>query len=503
MPDKCRQPIVMIHGWGADSRIWGSFKQSLKAYGEAHTLDLPGCGDSAPLEDFSEANLLRWMASSLPDNCYLVGLSLGGMLCRAFAAQYPERVAGLITISSNLQFVASEDYSDAMAGDDFKNFLTSWTQDSQVCLKRFAGLQSQGDSQQRQLIRLLRGMESHIDSVAGTELLALLGRMDNRFCMAKIQCPSLNLFGQVDALVPVAAAENMADSVIIPAAGHLPHLTATDAVAEKIGHFFNSQRYRLDKEKVAESFGRAAQRYDAVAQLQHRIGEQLLRSISLADCSQSIIDLGCGTGYHSVQLQARFPNAKVTGVDISAGMLAYAQARYPAGHWLRSDAENLDLASASQHLIFSNFALQWCDDLTRLAKELYRVLAMQGQLFIAVPGPDTLVELRAAWAEVDDGVHVNRFASLQHWQTAFAQAGFTTVNLQTSVVTEQHQSVRELLLELKNVGAHNNNAGKANHLTGKRQLKALYNAYEQFRLPDGTLPATWEIISGYIVKDLA
>ena len=111
------------------------------------------------------------------------------------------------------------------------------------------------------------------------------------------------------------------------------------------------------------------------------------------------------------------------------------------------------------------------------------------------------MELRAAWAEVDDGVHVNRFASLQQWQTAFTEAGFNTVNLQSSAVTEQHQSVRELLLELKNVGAHNNNAGKANHLTGKRQLKALYNAYEQFRLPDGTLPATWEIISGYIVKD--
>ena len=85
-------------------------------------------------------------------------------------------------------------------------------------------------------------------------------------------------------------------------------------------------------------------------------------------------------------------------------------------------------------------------------------------------------------------------------RTAFIEAGFKTVNLQSSVEIEHHQSVRELLLELKNIGAHNNNAGKANHLTGKRQLKALYNAYEQFRLPDGTLRATWEIISGSMVK---
>lgn len=501
MPSKLKRPIVMIHGWGTDSQIWGSFKQSLDSYAEVNTLDLPGFGDAPSLDDYSEASLISWMAHSLPSHCYLIGLSLGGMLCRAFAAQYPERVAGLITISSNLQFVASEQYPHAMAADNFNSFTDSWAEDSQACLKRFAGLQSQGDIQQRQLIRILRGMESKIDTVAGKELLALLGRLDNWPTMAKIQCPSLNIFGQIDALVPLAAAEQIADSVIIPGAGHLPHLTATDDVVEKISHFFESQRYRLDKEKVAESFGRAAKRYDAVAQLQHRIGEQLLNSISPVDCPENIVDLGCGTGYHSVQLQARFPASRVTGVDISPGMLAYAQNCYPACYWLCSDAENLDLASASQDLIFSNFALQWCDDLPRLAAELYRVLAVNGQLYIVVPGPQTLVELRAAWAEVDDGVHVNRFARLQQWQAAFTEAGFNTINLQSSAVTEQHQSVRELLLELKNVGAHNNNAGKANHLTGKRQLKALYNAYEQFRLPDGALPATWEIISGYIFKD--
>jgi hypothetical protein len=37
-------------------------------------------------------------------------------------------------------------------------------------------------------------------------------------------------------------------------------------------------------------------------------------------------------------------------------------------------------------------------------------------------------------------------------------------------------------------------------MTGKQQLKALYNAYESWRLASGELPASWEIISGTIVK---
>ena len=97
-------------------------------------------------------------------------------------------------------------------------------------------------------------------------------------------------------------------------------------------------------------------------------------------------------------------------------------------------------------------------------------------------------------------MHINRFASLQQWQGALAAAGFSSIELTSEPLIEQHQSVRELLLELKNVGAHNNNAGKSLAVTGKQRLKALYNAYENYRLANGELPATWEIISGVVSK---
>ena len=504
MPKKPQQPVVMIHGWGTDSQIWQSLPERLSATRgqccQIQTLDLPGFGDTPTLDEYTEASLVNWLAKQLPSHCYLIGLSLGGMLCRAFAAQYPERVAGLITISSNLKFVANEQYPHAMERHDFDGFLSSWTENSQTCLKRFTGLLAQGDTHQRPLIRQLRSIEPKIDPLAGAGLLQLLGSLDNQPHMTQIQCPSLNVFAEFDALVPVAAAANIENTQIISGAGHLPHLTAADQLIEVVDDFFESQSYRLDKQKVAESFGRAAQKYDVVAQLQHRIGEELLNSIPNHQTPANILDLGCGTGYHSVQLQDRFPQSQVTGVDISPGMLAYAETQYPDCTWLCSDAEQMDLATGSQQLIFSNFAVQWCDNLARLSAELHRVLAAEGQVYLVVPGPQTLLELRHAWAQVDEGIHVNRFASLQEWKAVLTEAGFNKVTLESNLVTEQHQSVRELLLELKNVGAHNNNAGKANHLTGKQQLKALYNAYDNYRLPDGTIPATWEIISGVITK---
>jgi malonyl-CoA O-methyltransferase len=491
-------PLVLVHGWGADSHIWGSLPQQLSQWVDIITLDLPGFGDSAPIADYSESSLLGWLGDALPSYCSMLGLSLGGMLCRSFAHQYPERVSALITIGSNRQFVASKDYPSAMAPSDFNAFIDSWQTDPTACLKRFIGLQAQGDQQQRQLMRELRSYQTAIDHRSGQDLLKLLGAL--RSPNSVLQVPVLNLLGEQDALVPLDAAQYIDDMGIIPGAGHLPHLSAPAQVLGQIERFMDCQRYQPDKPKVAESFGRAAAKYDRAAQLQHRVGEQLLDSLS--GHPSRIVDLGCGTGYHSAQLQQRFPKAHITGVDLSPGMLAYAESKHgTAGlNWLCGDAEALPLSSGSQSLIFSNFALQWCGQLRRLARELFRVLEPQGQLVFAVPGPDTLLELRQAWAQVDGDIHVNHFASLSHWEEAFASAGFCRINLKSHRLAEQHQSVRALLLELKEVGAHNNNIGKSAKMTGKQRLKALYNAYEQYRLPNGEIPATWEIISGVVTR---
>jgi malonyl-CoA O-methyltransferase len=494
------QPLVLVHGWGMDSQIWAELPQQLSQFADVITLDLPGFAESPVLQSYSETDLHQWMDEILPERCYLMGLSLGGMLCNGFAARYPQRVAGLICLSSNIHFVASESNPAALDNQLYLGFLDAYNKDPDSCLKRFAGLQAQGDQQQRQLIRQLRSMQVTLDNHSGALLLQLLGEIDNRAALAQLRCPTLAILGHGDALVPVASAEQIAnlngkiEIAIIEGAGHLPHRTQPDNVIKKIKSFLERQLYALDKAKVADSFGRAAHKYDGAALLQHQVGEEMIAGLVPNSELKKLVDLGCGTGYHCAQLQAQFPSAEVTGVDLSPAILAYAASQYPEGNWLCGDAEDLPLADQSQELIFSNFALQWCSDLPRLCGELLRVLKPGGQLCFAVPGPQTLSELRVAWQQVDAEVHVNRFYAISDWQAALEQAGFSQIELQTTNRIQQHSSVRELLMELKNVGAHNNNAGKQNTLTGKQHLQALYAAYEDFRQADGTIPATWEII---------
>ena len=171
-------PIVLVHGWGANSEIWQSLPEKLSEYADVYTIDLPGFGESPAIEEYTEQSLNDWLYGQLPQTCCLIGLSLGGMLCRSFTAQYPNKVIGLITISTNLKFVADSQYPDAMPSSDFELFSAIWDQNPSACLNRFSGLQAQGDSQQRQLIRQLRTMNSIIESGAGREMLNLLARMD-------------------------------------------------------------------------------------------------------------------------------------------------------------------------------------------------------------------------------------------------------------------------------------------------------------------------------------
>lgn len=502
-------PIVLIHGWGADSQVWGSLPEMLTEYSDIMTLDLPGFGLSPPLAEYSETVLLDWLARVLPERCYLVGLSLGGMLATTFAAIYPARVAGLVTVSSNLSFVQREGWDRAMPQSVFEQFFQSWHDDAESCLKRFMGLQSQGDVQERQLIRQLRGFQSGYETSAWGGILSLLATLDNREPVTRLQCPVLAILGDKDTLVPASVArdiEQLNDQIslkVVAKASHLPHLSCPQELGSILGGFFDDCRYHLDKAKVAESFGRAAKRYDSAAKLQHRIGEQLIQLIPEKEIQSGILDLGCGTGYHSCQLKARFPEARVLGVDISPGMLGYAATRFPEGEWLCSDAEDLTLPDASQNIVFSNFALQWCTNLDRVSGEIYRVLALGGELYFAVPGPRTLTELRSAWSTVDDHVHVNRFFSVDDWTESLLRAGFEGVDVSHEQHVEAHESVRELLLELKAVGAHNINGGKQAAMTGKERLQKLYRAYEVFRLPNGSFPASWEIIVGRARKPMA
>jgi malonyl-CoA O-methyltransferase len=255
--------------------------------------------------------------------------------------------------------------------------------------------------------------------------------------------------------------------------------------------------FRLEPREVARAFGAASHRYDAAAQLQKDVRSELLsRAYALQLAPRVVLDLGTGTGDAAVQLKRRFRSAAVIAADISAQMLEQSRRR---SHWWRpircveADARVLPFESASVDLLFTNLMLQWVDPPDAALAEMRRVLRPGGLLLASSFGPETLQELRAAWATVDDAVHVNRFVDVHDLGAALQRAGFVEPVLDVDRHVHHYADVRALMRELKSIGAHNVNAGRSRAMTGKSRFANLQAAYEQLRVPEG-LPATWQVV---------
>lgn len=256
----------------------------------------------------------------------------------------------------------------------------------------------------------------------------------------------------------------------------------------------------IDKRRVAESFGRAAPSYDQAAAFQRQVGAHLLARLPGRFAPQTIVDLGCGTGYFSRALAERY-RQPVVGLDLAEGMLRFARSQPgPVRDWVVADAEALPLRPGSQDLIFSSLALQWCPDLGRALREASLALRPGGCLALSTLVEGTLTELQQAWQAVDGFVHVNRFMPLADLQGLLAAAGFGRWHCEIEEHVLHYEQLSALTQELKALGAHNLNPGRPGGLTGRARLRALTQAYEGFRQPAG-LPATYQVAQILLFKE--
>lgn len=254
----------------------------------------------------------------------------------------------------------------------------------------------------------------------------------------------------------------------------------------------------IDPNVVRRAFARAAARYDATAVLQHEVEARLLERVDeLGIAPARVLDLGAGTGGGTASLRKRFGAALVVALDQALPMLREAGRR--RGWWkpfqrVAGDANALPLREASLDLVFSSLCLQWCPDLPRVFGELRRVLKPGGALLFTTFGPETLHELRGAWAAADGAPHVNRFADLPEIGDALLAAGFRDPVVDLDTITVTYRDARTLMRELREIGAGNADAARPRGLTGKARLARVLAAYEAHRRADGTLPATYEVI---------
>lgn len=266
----------------------------------------------------------------------------------------------------------------------------------------------------------------------------------------------------------------------------------------------------IDKRSLRQAFEEAAPTYDAAAVLQNEVCRRMLGRLEyIKHCPATILDAGCGTGNALAGLGKCYPEARLIALDLAVAMLRRARGRLPwwkglFAHGVQAvcaDIECLPLGDASIGMVWSNLALQWLNDLPRAFAEMRRVLLPGGLLMFSTFGPDTLKELRRAYQDADRHTHVNRFIDMHDIGDLLVNGGFGDPVMDMECFTLTYDDVRQLMRELKAIGAHNVTRGRPGGLSGRSVLTTVTRNYEALRR-DGKLPATFEVVYGHAWKPL-
>jgi len=237
---------------------------------------------------------------------------------------------------------------------------------------------------------------------------------------------------------------------------------------------------------------------------------------------QRVLDAGCGEGADLALLQKDYPAAQVIGIDAALAMASAAREQAApalrslnqmlsrllparagggirAAEVLTGDFGNLPFGPNSLDLVWSNLALHWHPQPDRVFAEWRRVLRVEGLLMFSNFGPDTLRELRAAYAEVDEHPHVLPFVDMHDFGDQLVEAGFSTPVMDMEVIKVTYDTAEALLADVRALGG-NPLATRARGLRGRAAQARLLAALEKGRDATGKLVLSFEVIYGHAFR---
>jgi pimeloyl-[acyl-carrier protein] methyl ester esterase len=241
-------PLVLLHGWGLNLRVFDGLRALLSQRHTVTALDLPGHGASPWPQDYTPERQLQLIAAQLPADATLIGWSLGGQLALQLAGRPACAVRRLVLIASTPRFVQEADWPHGLPAPRYRQFAAALERDGAATVTSFLELQVRADRcAQATLAALRRALEEHgsAQPQALQAGLALLGQMDLRALAPTVHLPTLLIAGQSDRITPSSGAHALsallpcARLLELPRTGHAPFISGCRTVAEAIQQFLD------------------------------------------------------------------------------------------------------------------------------------------------------------------------------------------------------------------------------------------------------------------------
>lgn len=232
-------PLVLLHGWGLNSRVFDPLVARLGARFDITRIDLPGHGRSPEpaglaASGWSHAAVAEHLLAAMPPRANLLGWSLGAQFAIEIAARAPQRVASLLLVSATPRFAAAADWAWGGPAQLLDAFAGQLRADWRATVRDFLDLQVRGSRNAGATLATLQAaLAAHGEPLPAAlqRSLALLHAGDLRERLAQVVAPTLVVAGQYDRVVHPQASQALA--ALLPAGryaelarcGHAPFLS--------------------------------------------------------------------------------------------------------------------------------------------------------------------------------------------------------------------------------------------------------------------------------------
>ncbi len=241
--------VIMLHGFGSSLHTWEPWALGLQDHFRVIRIDLPGAGltGADPSGDYSDlhtVDLLKGLMDQLGvAKASFVGHSMGGRMAWRFAAEQPQRVERLVLVAPD--GFASPGFEYGKAPE-----VTAPVRAMQYILPRFVLKMSLQPAYANPKLMSEEVVTRYWDMMRAPDVRpALIQRMqqlvlqDPQPLLARITAPTLLVWGEQDAMIPIANAQDYlraipgAKLVTFPGVGHLPHEEAPAATLPAVRSF--------------------------------------------------------------------------------------------------------------------------------------------------------------------------------------------------------------------------------------------------------------------------
>jgi pimeloyl-ACP methyl ester carboxylesterase len=238
---KMAKTIVLLHGFGASLHTWDAWARELDVNYRVIRFDLPGAGltGADPSGNYSDARGVQILATLLDEldvaQAVVVGHSMGGRLAWRLAAEQPHRVSQLVLIAPDGFASPGFEYGKAPEVGPMVKAMQYVLPKAVLRMSlapAYADASKLNDATVNRYHDLMLAPQVRSALIARMQQLVL---QEPTPWLAKISAPTLLLWGDKDAMIPLANAQDYLRAVphsklvTLPGVGHLPHEEAPAA----------------------------------------------------------------------------------------------------------------------------------------------------------------------------------------------------------------------------------------------------------------------------------